>query len=284
MTTRGVIAGSVLAVVGCQALLTDTPKERVIVVQGSDAQPDASDAAAALDVALGDAADGSYASEVLADHPIAYFRLGEPKGAPWVSSLVQNVSGTVATGVSLGVPGALAGDRDTAASFDGATKITLPGGPFVFAERHAFSIELWVLPQAGSGTYEHLFSCETDVAGQRTGYNLLRIGGVTRFERFSMAGEPNVNGPDLPPNEWAHLLAVYDGNTLTLSIRSASVTNAALVSDVGVVPTYATAAYIGMKRDDSAHFAGVIDELAIYDYALPDERGERHYAVGVGRR
>jgi hypothetical protein len=281
MTTRGVIAGGALVIVGCQALLSDTPpKERVVVVvQG----PDASDAATALDGLSGDELRPSaYAQEVLADYPVAYFRLGEANGSRAVVSLVRDLTGLVGNGVTLGTSGALAGDLDTAAAFDGKTQITVTGNPFAFAERHAFSIELWVRPQAANAL-EHLFSSEyDDVSGARTGYNVLRIGGVTRFERFSSGDAVQVDGPDLKPNEWSYLLATYDGNALKLMVRSASLNEEMPVSDVRVVPIYGAEAYVGMKRDDSAHFAGVIDELAIYDHALPPDRSARHYAVGTG--
>ena len=61
----------------------------------------------------------SYSSTVLADAPVAYWRLGESAGTAMVDSTANANSGTYQGGYTLGQPGAIAGDSDTAVTFGG---------------------------------------------------------------------------------------------------------------------------------------------------------------------
>src|SRR5579864_4064893 len=59
-----------------------------------------------------------YKQTVLADHPIAYYRLGEPPGAPVaLDSSGHHHTGTYANYPGLGVPGLIAGTANTAVDF-----------------------------------------------------------------------------------------------------------------------------------------------------------------------
>src|SRR5215831_14920886 len=64
----------------------------------------------------------AYSSAVLADHPVAYYRLGETSGTTAVDSSGNGSNGTYVGGVALGQPGALLpGDTDPAAGFNGSS-------------------------------------------------------------------------------------------------------------------------------------------------------------------
>ena len=65
------------------------------------------------------APESSYADVVLADGPVGYWRFGEPSGLTAIDSSPNTNDGTYTNGPILGVPGALAGDSDTAVSMDG---------------------------------------------------------------------------------------------------------------------------------------------------------------------
>ena len=108
-----------------------------------------------------------YQTNVLADSPIAYWRLGDASNpAVNIGSLGNAVDGTYQSGVTLGVSGLVLGDPDSAASFDGSSGyVTIPNhsaintsGPY-----DAKTIELWfsatdpltgtqVLYEQGGGT------------------------------------------------------------------------------------------------------------------------------------
>ena len=67
-----------------------------------------------------------WASAVLADNPVSYWRLDESSGTNAADSKGSN-TGTYTNGPTLNQPGALAGDADTAVSFDGSDDyVTVP--------------------------------------------------------------------------------------------------------------------------------------------------------------
>lgn len=83
-----------------------------------------------------------FAEEVLADAPIAYYRLGEPAGATMVRDLSMNNNHSVAVegGVRFGVPGL--GTGDSAALFDGATgRIIVPNRDLLNPTNHVGSCD-----------------------------------------------------------------------------------------------------------------------------------------------
>ena len=61
----------------------------------------------------------NYPAVVLSDGPLAYWRLGEASGATAIDATGHGLNGRYSI-VALGTGGAIAGDLDTAASFDGS--------------------------------------------------------------------------------------------------------------------------------------------------------------------
>ena len=95
---------------------------------------------------------------VLVDHPLGYWRLGEPEGATTAADLVGTHSGTYSD-LTLDAPGAVPGD--SAASFAGAGQVSFPAAS-AFDLPGAFSIEAWVKPTV-AGQYGGVF--EKTIAG-----------------------------------------------------------------------------------------------------------------------
>src|SRR2546421_5251345 len=60
----------------------------------------------------------SYRASVLADHPVAYWRLSEATGAVMADASGNGNDGAYAGAVTLGQPGALASAGDTAVGFE----------------------------------------------------------------------------------------------------------------------------------------------------------------------
>src|SRR5687768_14662270 len=61
----------------------------------------------------------AYSMTVLADAPVAYWRLGEASGPFAFDATGHGHTGTYMMSPGLGTPGAIAGDSDTAVRFDG---------------------------------------------------------------------------------------------------------------------------------------------------------------------
>jgi hypothetical protein len=73
-------------------------------------------------------AQAAYVDVVDALNPLGYWRMGESAGTT-VTDYSGSYNGTYSGGVTLGATGALSGDSDTAASFDGSNDMIIDIGP-----------------------------------------------------------------------------------------------------------------------------------------------------------
>src|SRR6202163_2124180 len=98
-----------------------------------------------------------YSGTILADSPIAYWRLGETSGITAADASGHGNAGTytgAAGAYTLGQPGALFGDADPATKLDGlAGHVVVPNSASL--QTNQVSIELWIkkLTETPWGTY-----------------------------------------------------------------------------------------------------------------------------------
>jgi hypothetical protein len=225
-----------------------------------------------------DGGDGNgpslYADEVLADGPIAYWRFGEEVTPVAVDASGNGHEGTYAA-VTLGHEGAIAGDPDTAvriaASSDSGVAF---GNGFAFAGDQPFSAELWVKPEREDACL--MGQADYDDEGQRY------LGWFFYFQDASVtlrrAGIGVTAPGDLSMSEWTHLVATFDGVTLSLyrdgELANQRVTSSDLVQ--GAQP------FLVGRMTNWQSYEGLIDEVALYDYALPPARIAAHHAAATG--
>lgn len=272
----------------------DAAMEAVPIVDASDASDargatdarDASDVVDAVaDTATADAALGRYPAAVLADSPVAYFRLGETSGAAAVKDETAHYAATYITGTTLAVPGALAGDTDTAiriaASAGGGGGVLITGNAFDFAGATPFSLEAWVKPAVVDNAYRFVFhhgGRDNNGVRQDYGINIQNNQGLT-FERF-VAGTNQPATLATPPTVgvWHHIVGVYDGASLVLYLDGVSVAQAADARGLAAVPA---AFYIGAVATSGFEqgLSGDLDEVAVYDKALSSARVQVHFAA-----
>jgi hypothetical protein len=108
--------------------------------------------------------------------------------------------------------------------------------------------------------------------------------GLLGFERYigeggvKNAAYPSVT-PVLPMNTWSYVVATYDGLVMTLYLNTDNV--AALgPNDASILPGAPSILHLGWHGDPgSGHFAGTMDELAIYDTVLTAQQMSDHFAV-----
>lgn len=166
-----------------------------------------------FDVVADTIAPVSYRDAVLADAPIAYWRLDDPSSV--ATDTTGQIDGTYATGCELGVPGALADDPDTAVEFNGTTcEVMLPAA-LQFAMNSAMSIELWVLQPATDGKTHHFFTRETRNASDP-------IDGTHSFTAIRARPESTSSArsasPPLIALRWRSTRADYDGGAILVYI------------------------------------------------------------------
>ena len=228
---------------------------------------DGGDASAGGDANEGGSAS-AYRAAVLADSPVGYWRLGDPVGTTTCQpedGLGQ--TGAVVGGVIFGVPGALKGDANTAAQFDGTTGSIDVGGALTFTGAAPFSWEIWVRPAVLDGSFCPFLSSMTfDNDGNPIDGTYMVSYSVSNqtfgFERYKGTNN-DVFALDLgglQVNVWTYIVGTSDGEgNGIVYMNGASVLSGA---SSGAVPTYTADTIFGQR------FKGDLDEVAIYDHAL----------------
>jgi hypothetical protein len=252
---------------------------------------------AANDVALLPDAALAYRGAVLGDAPVAYWRMGVAGG-----SVVPDESGhhndllLQGTGHTFGVTGAVAGDSDGAIGFDGANghAIALRPRDLDFSSGAPFTVECWARRQraadGGTGDYfQQIVSASAGGPPNRNGYFLYLLPsdvdpGVVHsaFEYDILDGaQVGVEGPIGAASAYVHYVATFDGAKASLYV------DANLASSRPVTGTFAprTSEFVVGREASTGryHFAGAIDEIAVYDKALSVLQVTRHRDLALGR-
>jgi hypothetical protein len=143
-----------------------------------------------------------------------------------------------------------------------------------FLNRSAYTLEAWVYPtrNPGAANYTGIFDREDTSTGSRDGYNIFFLGSATTdtyfyTERF-VAG---VNGftfitlnQSVSVNNWSHIVATYDGTTLTLYRNGSSVGTPATTT--GNITNTSKTLTVGVRGGN--YFGGRIANAKIYNRAL----------------
>ncbi len=232
---------------------------------------------------------------ILAEHPVAYYRLDEASSAVAavdVSGHANHGGYFIITGGTgtFTTTGALVADADLdpAVSFqgggnpgNGGIACVAPPGT-VFPWDGDFSVEGWIQPTSlpPTGWNDSFFLWEDHlVSGFRSGWT---IDLEPIFWTYEAGGTTSIEGTvPLVLGSWNHLVVTKSGTTVTmfvngvLSAQASAVYNPPAADDAQLESCFG--ACHGMPSD------GVFDELAIYDYALPQARVTAHYNTGTGR-
>lgn len=224
-----------------------------------------------------------YRSAVMADDPVAYWRLGVPVAPGLCSDERGNHAGTFvpSSAIIFAATGALARDPDTAAKFDGDGRITV-GDEFDFANNVAFSIELWVKPAtipAGAVAYRWLISKQSGAGG----YMLqMAPDGALGFRVIGAgvdggADDDTLFAP-LVHDAFTHVVASYDSTGTHLFLNAVPVGNKqgiVILPDTTANLTIGGASFATAESDARA----TLDEVALYAKALSLSQVQAHYSA-----
>jgi hypothetical protein len=222
----------------------------------------------------------SYSQQVLADSPLAYWRLGEASGTSAADASGNNRTGTYLNTPSLGAPGALAGDANSAVSFNGSDEHV--NVPYTAAlNPSSFTVEAWVYPTGGQGSFRSIVTSRDYAPGQAKGY-VLYAAPDNRWQLWTGSGGWNVvYGPAVVLNQWTHLVGTYDGSTLRLYVNGALVASSVVAYTQNTTRPLRIAA--GRTESPAQYFLpGRVDEVALYGAALSAARVSAHYAAASG--
>ncbi|MBI4324621.1 MAG: hypothetical protein HY674_05090, partial [Chloroflexi bacterium] len=233
----------------------------------------------------------NYASQILLDSPVGYWRLSEPAPPPQPTAENLGSLGTAANGAYIngaigGQPGAITGDANTAAAFAGDNdKIDVPFHAGL--NPSAFTIECWAKVAGGAGNHRSPLTARDDTPpGTTAGYIFYATPGDT-WEFWTgtgggAAGPWHVQGgPPLTEGEWAHLVGTFDGKTKKFYVNGAL----HAIGETTVIANKLRPLRIGGGATEGAgnfFFNGDVDEAAVYDTVLSPDRVLAHFASGAG--
>ena len=230
----------------------------------------------------------SYASVVLADAPLAYYRLDEPAGATVaVDASPNQLDGSYGAGVTHGAPGLIAGDSDRAARFNGGNwsldAIVAVPRSLTLEPTAAVSIELWLQPFANNPDFATLidYGDSADIDHEPP-YGTIVFQNTLGTLLFTDGGSTDLDTVTQPALQHTyHYVQTYDGSALKLYV------NGVLEAEgqaSGLLDGYGQSGLgIGGAPSDTPTviFTGTLDEVAIYGVALTPQQVAAHYAAGT---
>ena len=226
-----------------------------------------------------DALASAYAREVLADHPLAYWRLGEATTAGGARDQMGAHNGTFVGSPGLGVPGAITTDNDTAIRFDGGPSWIDVGIAQELAVTGTFTIEFWVDPDPvvapDAATYlEKYIVSKISYGPQPLGYHVYT--NTAGNLALDMCNGLKCPGPTIKAparGTWTHVAIVASGLQVSWYLNGV-LASAATVDGSAMQST--ASFHIGSESTGTGPFLGALDEVALYDHALDATRVRAH--------
>jgi hypothetical protein len=208
---------------------------------------------------------------VLADNPLAYWRLGETSGSTAADSSGHGRNGSYVNGVGLGISGALFGDPNTGAGFDGVNDSVQVPDDAALRLNASWSIEFWAKQISWKNSFPGILG---KGAGHTPhGYDIWADpSGALCFERNNHQAS---TGSAALTSSFGHFAITYDGSNLRWYVNGVlkSTTAANFPPNNGTQPLT-----IGEANE---YGNNGIDEVAIYSTTLSAARISAHYAAGI---
>ena len=213
---------------------------------------------------------------VLADNPLAYWRLDETSGPTLADASGNNNNMTAGGTVIFAQPGATA---DGNASLGYSSSSSTSVASTVTGLRENFSVEFWINPDSTSNYNQSLTAGSDSGWGQfrfhtgSSGQVWVGVGSNDSTGRFSAS---DLGAGTVTLNEWQHFvftLEDIDGSTGTAKFYKDGVLLASKVINLGTAWTDFRLVGGGNGLN------GEIDDVAIYDFALTADQIGAHYAA-----
>jgi PKD repeat protein len=217
----------------------------------------------------------SYRNTIVADSPTAYWRLGEASGTT-AADETGGHAGTYVGGPALGTAGAIAGDANTAVTFNGTSQSVsfADSSAMRFPGTAPFSVEVW-FKHTADGQFRRLVGSEDGNTAQ--GWQLYSQNTSFGFVRKGATSDEIGSGAGIGPG-WHHFVGTYDGTNMRAFIDTVELPGSPLPSSVALP---ATSTFLLGARLGADMFNGTLDEPAIYGYALTPTQIAAHYAAGT---
>jgi hypothetical protein len=283
------IALFVVTAVGCGSFGADTPAAvDAAVADGGGAEG-------------GGTSESAYAKLILSHRPRAYWRMGERSGTRIKDETGRGNDLVVEGTPTLGIPGAIAAEPDTAISFEArATARAINARDLDFAGSGTagpveYSLEAWVRPAATDDGcpndcyYQYLVcNVENNAAGYGIYFQLDKVNpqnpstnNTGFFHQLTKADGLLVVGAAPGLATWSHIVAVREATRLVLYVNNTQ--RVGPTTNLTLPPRASDFRLSKLCDFDSYWFLGGIDEMAVYDHALTSREVAEHYDQGRRR-
>lgn len=218
----------------------------------------------------------SYSSEVLADSPLCYLRLGEASGATAADSSGNSHSGTYQNSPTLGAAGLLTGDSNTAVTLNGTNQyVSVPGGAWMV--NSDYTVECLV-KFTSSATMVLLCWASGSAASNRV-LELSNLSNLLNAVFYNTSGSGTNVAATAASNDGLrhHIVIRKSGTTLDLWIDNVQVATATATVRGGASAEFD----LGRRNGGTFFTAGTFDEFAIYGSALSNARIGAHYTAAT---
>ena len=231
----------------------------------------------------------TYAANILFDGPIAYYRFEEAAAA----TVATNSGSTGGDGLfmsDIGGGGPAKADpgprppafvgfdaNNRAATFDGLGDWVNTQNPFL-QDRGAFTLEYWVAP-ANRVSDPTTFGTRIGIVGQN---DAVEYGFIDANTIQIWTPVDNLNTAySFPDNEWHHVATIASGTSLrTYYDGVLQASTSVTTMDYGASSFNVNIGGGGVFDGSGNYFTGKIDEVAIFDKAIPAARVAAHYTAG----
>lgn len=226
-------------------------------------------------------AGDQYAATILADSPVGYWRLGESDPSmPAADATGNGNDGTYFGGVMLGQPGAIVGDPDTAAAFDGSSAFvdipSTPGGTFDLTAN--FSLEAWVINN-GQNPDIHLgrIVANGGIGLRGYGWGILPNNEV-RYTTWGILDFDSRLTIVPQDSAWHYLALTFDNTATAYFYLDGQLTDTITDPQARLARSSEFDLIIGDTPTGLQEFYnGTIDEVAIYNYVLTADQIAAHF-------
>ncbi len=237
----------------------------------------------------------TYHSLILNDAPAGYWRLGEATGSATASDESGNAIDGNYVNVSLGATGPIVHEVDTAVRFPGGgtnSFVEIPDDARLHNER-AMTVSGWFRSDSFDKTWQTIYwKGDTPDCGvncqNRENTLWLNNSGYLHFNSTNAGGTAqitlNTASGIIKPGQWYHFATVLDADAGTMQIYiDGNQVASGPYSTTGIKDT-AGPWRLGTNPTSISTLNGIVDEFAIFDYALDTDQVERHFAGAQATR
>ncbi len=273
-TPLATVSSATLAYTDTELTNGSTYTYRVTAYESAGNQSNPSNQASATPAAACSPRQSSY-SGVVSSTPglVGYWRVGESSGTVACDSTANHDNGTYLGSVTLGTPGAISGDPDTAVTLDGLSgQVSVPSASSLNVGDN-FTIEAWV--KRGASKTE---SNEVIASKQEGSWALMfNEADQLTLRRSTYGNIATANVATTDTTSWHYVVATKNGSSVHLYLDGTDVTGTVANQTL----TNNTLPLAIGQSSSTSYLKGSVDEVALYNTALTPTQITQHYEAGA---